>query len=148
MLHRVRCVDASGSVQIDLNLPELPQVMDLTCGRRGRKSMTEVNLLFRVLSWLFVNCLCFLHRQGQTWGRGGDPGVPDSPPPSHKPAELAHSFLFSSCIYICLYGPFNCISFHEFFPTTLRFLTLFFRSYICLNGRFSCMSLYESLLQP
>ena len=30
--------------------------------------------------------------------------------PLHKPAELAHSFLFC-CIYFCLYGPFNCISF-------------------------------------
>ena len=33
----------------------------------------------------------------------------------HKPAELAHFFFFSSCIYFSLYGPFNCISFHEFF---------------------------------
>ena len=31
----------------------------------------------------------------------------------HKPTELAHSFLFSSCICFCLYGPFNCISFHK-----------------------------------
>ena len=29
-------------------------------------------------------------------------------------AELAHSFLFCSCDYFCLYGPFNCISFHKF----------------------------------
>ena len=32
----------------------------------------------------------------------------------HKPAELAHSFLFCSCVYFCLSGPFNCISFHKF----------------------------------
>ena len=32
----------------------------------------------------------------------------------HKPTELAHSFLFSSCVYFCLYGFFNCISFHQF----------------------------------
>ena len=32
----------------------------------------------------------------------------------HKPTEIAHSFLFYSCIYFCLYGPFNCISFHKF----------------------------------
>ena len=32
----------------------------------------------------------------------------------HKPAELAHSFLFCSCVCFCLYGPFNCISFHQF----------------------------------
>ena len=32
----------------------------------------------------------------------------------HKPAELAHFFLLCSCVYFCLYGPFNCISFHKF----------------------------------
>ena len=32
----------------------------------------------------------------------------------HKPTEFAHSFLFYSCIRFCLYGPFNCISFHKF----------------------------------
>ena len=32
----------------------------------------------------------------------------------HKPAELTHSFLFCSCVYFCLYGPFSCISFHKF----------------------------------
>ena len=31
----------------------------------------------------------------------------------HKPAELAHSFSFCSCVYFCLYGPFNCILFHN-----------------------------------
>ena len=32
----------------------------------------------------------------------------------HKPTELAHSFLFCSCVYSCLYDPLNCISFHTF----------------------------------
>ena len=32
----------------------------------------------------------------------------------HKPTKLAHSFLFCSCVCFCLYGPFNCISFHKF----------------------------------
>ena len=33
----------------------------------------------------------------------------------HKPTELAHSFLFCSCVCFCLfYGPFSCISFHKF----------------------------------
>ena len=32
----------------------------------------------------------------------------------HKLTELAHSFLFCSCVCFCLYGPFNCISFHKF----------------------------------
>ena len=31
----------------------------------------------------------------------------------HKPTELAHSFFFCSCVCFCLYGPFNCISFHN-----------------------------------
>ena len=31
-----------------------------------------------------------------------------------KPTELAHSFLFCSCVCFCLYGPFDCISFHKF----------------------------------
>ena len=30
-----------------------------------------------------------------------------------KQTELAHSFLFCSCVYFCLYGPFNCISLHK-----------------------------------
>ena len=32
----------------------------------------------------------------------------------HKPTELAHSVLICSCVYFCLYGPFNCISFYKF----------------------------------
>ena len=32
----------------------------------------------------------------------------------HKPTELAHSFLFCSCVCFCLYGPLNCFSFHKF----------------------------------
>ena len=31
----------------------------------------------------------------------------------NRPIELAHSFLFCSCVYFCLFGPFNCISFHK-----------------------------------
>ena len=32
----------------------------------------------------------------------------------HKPTELAHSILFCSCVYFCLYGPFSCTSFPKF----------------------------------
>ena len=28
--------------------------------------------------------------------------------------ELTHSSLFRSCVYFCLYDPFNCILFHKF----------------------------------
>ena len=31
----------------------------------------------------------------------------------HKLTELAHSLLFCSCVYLRVYGPFNCISFHK-----------------------------------
>ena len=31
-----------------------------------------------------------------------------------KPNERAHSFLVCSCVCLCLYGPFNCISFYKF----------------------------------
>ena len=31
----------------------------------------------------------------------------------HNPTELAHSSVFCSCVYFCLHGPFNCISFHK-----------------------------------
>ena len=39
----------------------------------------------------------------------------------HKPAELAHFFLFCFCVYFCLCGPFNCISFHKFFQQLSAF---------------------------
>ena len=55
----------------------------------------------------------------------------------HRRTELAHSFFFffkfCSRVYVCLYGPFKCISFHS---TTPCFFTLFFRSYLCLIGPF------------
>ena len=31
----------------------------------------------------------------------------------HKPTGLAHSVLFCSCVYFCLYSPLNSISFHK-----------------------------------
>ena len=64
----------------------------------------------------------------------------------HKPTEFAHS-LFCSCVCFCLYGPFNCISFHQF-SWRLSVFWLFFRSFLCLIGPFNFISLYESLLQP
>ena len=63
----------------------------------------------------------------------------------HKPAKLAHSFLFWSCIYFCLYGPFNCISFNKF---SQQLPTFSLCSSFCLIGSFNYTSLYENLLQP
>ena len=50
----------------------------------------------------------------------------------HKPTELTHSFLFCSCVYLCLYGPFNCISFHA----VSRQLSVFL---LCSSGRISAV---------
>ena len=46
----------------------------------------------------------------------------------HKATELAHSFLFCSCIYFCPYGPFNCTSFHKF-SRQLSVFSLFFSGF-------------------
>ena len=48
-----------------------------------------------------------------------------------KPTELAHFFLFCSCVCFCLYGPFNCISFHKFSRQLSAFsvLPVLFRPY-------------------
>ena len=48
---------------------------------------------------------------------------------TYKPTQLAHSFLFCSCVFFCLYGPFNCISFHKFSlnsPLSHSLLKIFF----------------------
>ena len=44
--------------------------------------------------------------------------------------------------------PFQLYSIPKILPTTLRFLTLFFRSYFCLIGPFNYICHHESLLQP
>ena len=50
----------------------------------------------------------------------------------HKLTELAHSFLFCSCVCFCLYGPFNFISFLEF----SRQLSVFS---LCPSGHISAL---------
>ena len=61
--------------------------------------------LKRLIIFVFFFCLC-----GLTFTRWGCCGLWFW----HKPTELVHSFLFCSCVYFCLYGPFNCISLHKF----------------------------------
>ena len=56
----------------------------------------------------------------------------------HKPTELAHSFLFYSCVYFCLFGPFNCSSFHPF----SRQLSVF---WLCSSGLFSALLVLSTL---
>ena len=55
-----------------------------------------------------------------------------------NPAEPAHSFLFCSCVYFCLYGPFNCISFHEF----SRQLSVFS---LCSSGLISALLVLSTI---
>ena len=50
----------------------------------------------------------------------------------HKSTELAHFFLFCSCVYFCLYGPFNCISFHKFSQRLSAFS-------LCFSGLISAL---------
>ena len=42
---------------------------------------------------------------------GSPPGGGDCLCQRYKPTELAHPFLLCSFVYICLCGPFNCVSF-------------------------------------
>ena len=56
----------------------------------------------------------------------------------HKPIELAHSFLFRSCVYFCLYGPFNCISLHKF----SRQLSAFS---LCSSGLSSALFVFSTI---
>ena len=55
-------------------------------------------------------------------------------------AELVHCFLFRSCVYFCLYGPFNCISFHKFFRQLSTFS-------LCPSGLLSFFSFFLSFCQ-
>ena len=61
------------------------------------------------ISFVFVVCFSLSLSAGLP-SHGGDVTVYVW----HKPTELAHSFLLCSCVYSCLRGPFNCISFHKF----------------------------------
>ena len=55
-----------------------------------------------------------------------------------KPTELAHSFLLCVCVYFCLYGPFNCISFHGF----SRQLSVF---WLCSSGFISVLLILSTI---
>ena len=56
----------------------------------------------------------------------------------HKPTELAHSFLFCSCVYFCPCGPFNCISIHKF----SRHSSVF---WLCSSGLMSALLLISTI---
>ena len=56
----------------------------------------------------------------------------------HKPTELAHSFLLRSCVYVCLYSPFNCISFRKFSRQPSAFS-------LCSSGRISAVLVLSTM---
>ena len=73
--------------------------------------------------------MCWAHPCNRLWSTDREAvnsfiGVPTGSP-SHgevvtvyvydiNQPSLPTSFLFCSCVYFCLYGPFSCISFHKF----------------------------------
>ena len=65
----------------------------------------------------------------------------------HKPAELDHSFSFCSCVYFCLYGPFNSISFQKF-SRQLSAFSLCSSGLISASLVLSTMYLFMKVLQP
>ena len=66
----------------------------------------------------------------------------------HKPTELAHSFLFCSCVYFCLYVPFNCILLGKFSQQLSAFSLCSSRLMSALLVLSIIYLFYESLLQP
>ena len=65
----------------------------------------------------------------------------------HKPAKLAHSFLFSSCVSFCYNGPVDCISFYKF-SRQLSTFSLCSSGFISALLVLSTIGLFVSLLQP
>ena len=101
-------------------------------------------LLFLFLSFFITFLLSFLFNSTSSPSRGGDVAVyvfdlhqPSLPIPFH-------SVLVSVSVFMDLSTVFHSIK----FPTTLRFLILFFRSYFCLTDPFNYISLHESLSHP
>ena len=101
-------------------------------GGATRHSYTIVNEE-PVFVHLFVTRLS---PRGLTFTRWGCCGL------RYKATELAYSFLFRSCVFFCLYGSFNCFSFHKFFRQLSPFSPLFFRSCFCLTGPLKHMYLF------
>ena len=98
------------------------------CVRMFVHMCVRVHLYVRVCMWLSFSLSLSLVPTGSP-SRGGDVMV------------YVHSFLSHSCVCFCLYGPFNCISFHQFsrqlFAFSLRSSGLilpywFFQLYVSL----------------
>ena len=93
---------------------------------------------------------------GAMWLRGDEWFRQRCPPPSivvagcfFSDAEPSLPLLFGLFLRLSLsLWPFQLYFIPLILPTTVRFLTLFFRSYLCPFDRFNYLSLHESLLQP
>ena len=68
----------------------------------------------------------------------------------HKLTELAHSFflLFYSCVCVCLYGPFNCISFHKFSRQLSAFPLLFYSILVSVSVFMALSTVFLSINSP
>ena len=62
----------------------------------------------------------------------------------HKPTEITHSFFILFLNLFLSLWPFQLYFIPYTLPTTLRFLTLFFRSYICFIGPCNYLYIYDS----
>ena len=98
------------------------------------------------------------HYSGVKWNLGlSYPGVPAGSPSrgGHVTVyvkdvnlpSLPTPFYFVP-VSISVLWPFQLYFIPYILQTTLRFLTLFFRSYLCRISPFNFLSLYEGLLQP
>ena len=56
----------------------------------------------------------------------------------HKPTELAHIFLFCSCVCFCLEGPFN-------FTSLLKFSGQIFPFSLCSSGPISALLVFSTM---
>ena len=110
------------------------QSMDVTTPSRGGSSCSSPNFSSSLLLLLLL--LYILVPAGSP-SRGGDVTV-------YvfffwrKATELAHSFLFSSSVYFCLYGPFNCISLYKFSPQLSAFS-------LCSSGLISALLIVSTI---
>ena len=95
----------------------------------------------------------FLKRKESRSGSNRGPSAyqPSALPLGHTGSRTSRAcpllFILSFCLFLSLW-PFQLYTIPYILPTTLRFLTLFFRSYLRLIGPFNYISLYGNLLQP
>ena len=98
-------LQAAGDGRRKSNLLELPDKYQRKCVARDSTIKDNHFSFSSLFIYLYDYCPCWL--TFTWWGCY-------SLCQRHKPIERAHSFIFCSCVYFCLYGPFNCISFHKF----------------------------------